>query len=335
MRRLGELFIDIVAPGNLWAAWLEFRRGKRARPAVLRFSPGAAATLAALHREIVAGAYIPAPYRLLRITAPKRRLIAAAPVRDRVVHHAVHRVLAPRLDPGLCAQTYACLEGRGLHRALLAFVAGLRRHRFLLHLDVRRYFPSIDRAVLLEVMARKIKDQQVLALLATIADSGAGIYAAPGVAAFLGFEAGFPPPGCGLPIGNLTSQWWGNHYLAGLDHFVLRELRPGLYQRYMDDFVLMNDDRTALEQARVAIAGWLARERRLTLKDPAAPVRATNGEVLYLGHRVTRAGTRPQATTLQRFERRVCALVQRGDVETIERSVASYAGVLGLRRRRR
>lgn len=154
------------------------------------------------------------------------------------------------------------------------------------------------------------------------------------MAEFLGLEAGFPGPGRGLPIGNLTSQWWGNHYLAGLDHFVLRALRPGFYQRYMDDFVLTGDARAELERAREAVTRWLAQERRLVLKDPAAPVQATGGEVLYLGHHVRRAGMRPQAATLERFEGRVRALVQYGDVETIERSVASYAGVLGLRRRR-
>jgi RNA-directed DNA polymerase len=302
---------------------------------VQRFAPGAAEAVVRLHREMVADAYAPAPYRLLQITAPKRRLIAAARVRDRVVHHAVHRVLAPRLDAGLCDHTYACLPGRGLHRALLAFVAGLRRRRYLLHLDVRAYFPSIDRAILIDLMARRVKDRRVLALLATIAGSGAGIYRAPGVAEFLGFAPDFPPPGCGLPIGNLTSQWWGNHYLSGLDHFVMRELRAPFYQRYMDDFVVMHDDAGRLGEIRQAIAGWLATERRLTLKDPQARVQRCDGEVLYLGHRLSRAGIRPRGEALRRFTRRVSELVVGGDAEQIERSVASYRGVLGLRRRSR
>jgi len=146
-------------------------------------------------------------------------------------------------------------------------------------------------------------------------------------------EPGFPPDGCGLPIGNLTSQWWGNHYLAGLDHFVQRELRAPFYQRYMDDFALMGDDAGELEQRRDAIAAWLATERRLVLKDPAAPVRACAGEVLYLGQRLSPAGWRPRGETLRRFERRIRDLVARGDVESVERSVASYRSVLGLRRR--
>ncbi|MBK8265075.1 MAG: group II intron reverse transcriptase domain-containing protein [Nannocystis sp.] len=332
MRRVGEVFGAIAALENLWGAWRDFQRGKRGRPAVQRFRPQAAEVIVRLTRDLVAGEYAPFPYRLLRITTPKRRLIAAAAVRDRVVHHAVHRVLAPLLDPGLSAQTYACLPGKGLHRALLAFIAGFRRYRWHVHLDIRAYFPSVDRGILLEVMARRVKDRRALALLGTIAESGAGIYEAPGVAEFLGLEPGFPPAGCGLPIGNLTSQWWGNHYLAGLDHFVMRELKAPFYQRYMDDFVLMGDDASALERQREAIARWLAAERRLTLKDPGAVVRGCAAEVLYLGQRVSRVGWRPRGETMRRFERRVRGLVAAGDVEAVERSVASYRGVLGLRR---
>ena len=326
------MFGAIAARENLWGAWLDFQRGKRGRPAVRRFAPRAAEAIVRLARELGSGEYAPAPYRLLRITTPKRRLIAAASVGDRVVHHAVHRVLAPLLDPGLAAQTYACLPGRGLHRALLAFVAGLRRHRYLVHLDIRAYFPSVDRGILMEVMARRVKDGRALALLGTIAESGAGIYGAPGVPEFLGLAPGFPPAGCGLPIGNLTSQWWGNHYLAGLDHFVMRELKAPFYQRYMDDFVLMGDDAWALERQREAIARWLATERRLALKDPGAAVRGCADEALYLGQWVSRAGWWPRGETIRRFERRVRGLVAAGDVEAVERSVASYRGVLGLRR---
>lgn len=334
MRRVGDIFERLVARDNLWAAWLDFQRGKRGRPAVQRFAPDAAAELVDLRRELREGTYRPGPYRRLLLCEPKRRLIAAAPVRDRVVHHAVHRVLAPVLDRGLIDGTFACLPGRGSHRALLAFVAALRRRRFVLHLDIRRYFLSIDRAVLIdEVMARKIKDRRTLALLRTIADSGADLYRVPGVVDFLGLEDGFPPPGCGLPIGNLTSQWWGNHYLAGFDHFALRTLKVPYYQRYMDDFVLMTDSAAQLEEARLAIAAWLAQHRRLQLKDPHAPVRPCDATLTYLGQRVSRRGVAPKRAAWRRFTRRVADLVLRGDVEAVERSVASFRGVLGLRRR--
>ena len=115
-------------------------------------------------------------------------------------------------------------------------------------------------------MERKVKGPRTLALLRTIAESGRGLYERTDVRRFLGLPDGFPPPGAGLPIGNLTSQWWGNHYLSGLDHFAVRELRVPHYQRYMDDITLCADSRSALVEARCAIAEWLERQRRLQLK---------------------------------------------------------------------
>ena len=332
MRRHGHLFARVAGLDNLWAAWRDFRRGKRARPTVRRFAFDADREVVRLHRELVEGAYRPAGYRLILIREPKTRVIAAAAVRDRVVHHAVYRVLSPLLDPTLIDTTFACLPGRGSHRAVIAFLGALRRHRHVLMLDMRHYFVSIDRTILLDVMARKIKDRRLLALLRMIADSGDGLYQRPHVRRALRLPPGFPPDGCGLPIGNLTSQWWGNHYLSGLDHFAKRELKIPHVQRYMDDVALLSDSRAQLEDARGAIAEWLARERRLVLKHPHAPVRRTTETFRYLGYRVRRAGIDPGPGALRRARRRLSALARDGDVERFGRSLASYRGLLGFPR---
>lgn len=290
MKRYGQLFGDVTGTSNLWSAWLEFRRGKRRRPSVRAFELDADREVFQMHRQIAAGDWRPEPFRLKVVREPKRRLIAAAPVRDRVMHHACVRVLAPLLDGGLVAHTYACLPGRGSHRALLAFQSAQRRYRQLLHLDVRHYFLSIDRGILLELMACRIKDPLLLALLQRIAEGGHGLYQAAEVRALLGLEPGFPPRGCGLPIGNLTSQWWGNHYLSGLDHFVKRELKIPHAQRYMDDVTLFSDSRSQLEEAREAISDWLWQARRLRLKKPAAAVQSTRR--LHVPNRTARSGCR-------------------------------------------
>lgn len=328
MRRRGELFGEVVSLPNLWGAWRDFRRGKRSRPSVLAFELEVDRHLVRLRDDLAAGRYHPGSYRLLFLHEPKRRLIAAAPVRDRVVHHAVHRVLAPLLDPTLLDTSFACLPGRGTHRALLAFLAGLRRFPFFLHLDIRHYFLSIDRGILLALMAHRLKDRQLLALLEIIAESGAGLYQRAGVGEFLGLPAGFPGASCGLPIGNLASQWWGNHYLSGLDHFVKRELKLPCYQRYMDDLVGFGGSRRELEEARERIAAWLWQERRLCLKHPRAAVRSTEGRFTYLGSRVSRAGIAPRQETLQRIARRAVELVLRGDAQSLEHSLQSYRGVV-------
>ena len=332
MRRIGHLFERVASHDNLWAAWGDFRRGKRSRPTVRRFAFDADHEVVRLHRELAGGRYRPSGYRLILIREPKTRVIAAAPVCDRVVHHAVYRVLSPLLDPSLINTTFACLPGRGSHRAVIALMGALRRHRHVLMLDMRHYFVSIDRAILLGVMERKIKDRPLLGLLRTIADSGEGLYRRPHVRRVLRLPAGFPPDGCGLPIGNLTSQWWGNHYLSGLDHFAKRELKIPHAQRYMDDVALLSDSRSQLEDARAAIADWLARERRLALKDPSAPVRRTAEAFRYLGYRVCRAGIDPGPVALGRARRRLAALARDGEVERFGRSLASYRGVLGFPR---
>ncbi len=328
MKSFGRLFDRLVSTANLWRGWREFRRGKRNRPSVRAFELDAERQVPRLHRELSGDRYLCGEYRLMALREPKRRLIAAACVRDRVVHHAVHRVLAPLFDPGLVDTTFACLPGRGSHRAVLAFVAALRRYRYVLNLDIRHYFLSIDRRILLELMARRLREKRLVGLLYTITESGAGLYRHRGVPEFLGLEPGFPPEGCGLPIGNLTSQWWGNQYLSGFDHFLKRDLKIPHCQRYMDDTALFSDSRAQLVEARGAAKQWLASERRLRLKRPDAAPRSSHGRFNYLGYRVSRAGIRPAPAMLDKMRRRITELVLEGDAETIERSVASYRGVV-------
>ena len=326
MKRHRGLYRRIIAADNVWRGWLAFRRGKNTRPSVIDFARHAEAYVAELQRELASGSYQPSPYRTHIISRPKRRLIAAAPVRDRVVHHAVHQVLAPLLDAGLIEHTYACLPGRGTHRAVIQFRRGLQRFRHVLLLDIRHYFLSIDHDILLSLMARKLKEPPLLALLALIAKSGEGLYSDPEIAAALRLPRGFPPPGCGLPIGNLTSQWWGNHYLSGLDHLAKRELKLPHVQRYMDDIACFANDAAQLEDVRQHIIAWLAEERRLRLKHPQAPVRDSRETFNYLGMRVSRDAMSQSAEGQARVGRRLSELALAGTADGVERSLASLAG---------
>ncbi len=234
MRTLKTRLPDMVAHAALERAWFTFRHGKSNRRSVRAFECHLERHLRDLQRDILGGTYAPGPYRVFFIEEPKRRLIAAASVRDRVVHHAVHQALAPALDRGLIDTTYACLPGRGTHRALLRFVQAMRAFRHVLMLDIRHYFLSVDLEILGGLMRARIRDPGIHDLLGVILASGEGLYSVPFVQEHLGLPTGFPGPGRGLPIGNLTSQWWGNHYLNGLDHFVKRMLNVAHYQRYMD-----------------------------------------------------------------------------------------------------
>lgn len=328
MRRIGGAFERIIGIENLYGAWRDFRRGKRSRASVTRFSVEAERRLLQLHRALASRSYRPGPYRLHLIHEPKVRLVAAAPVCDRIVHHALYRQLAPALDRSLIDTSYACLPGRGTHRAVLGFLGAVRTHRYVLMLDIRHYFLSIDLGILNGILGRHLKEPRLLALCARVAESGRGIYDHPDVRAALGLEPGFPPPNAGLPIGNLTSQWWANHYLSGFDHFLKRELRVAHVQRYMDDITLFDDDRDTLSAAREQGRDWLWTQRRLRLKNPDAEVRSTDGVFEYLGYRISRRGIRPTRDAVLRAERRLSELARAGDQARVERSWASLMGWL-------
>lgn len=286
-----RVWAELSSLDNVWAGWREFSKGKRRRPAVAWFYADAERQVLRLHRELATGAWAPRRLRILRINDPKRRIVAAAHVRDRVVHHAIHRVLAPRLNRRLIHHTYACLPGRGSHRAVLAFQRAMRKHRFVLQLDIRRYFYSIDRERLRAWLWHRLPEEELRGLLGRVLAHGSGLYRRPAVAGWLGWD-GPNPRGRGLPIGNLTSQWWGNLVLDELDHRVCRHLRLGHYQRYMDDFTLFGQDRSALVGAREDLSRWLAVQRGLKLKDPAAMPQSTHRPAVYLGHRITRESIR-------------------------------------------
>jgi RNA-directed DNA polymerase len=128
---------QVTSVENVWRAWAEFSRRKRRRPQVATFAVDADRHVHRLAAQLLDGSWTPGGYRLIRIADPKRRLVAAAPVRDRVVHHALHRVLAPLLNRRFIDASFACLAGRGSHRAVLRYLQQMRRHRYVLHLDVR------------------------------------------------------------------------------------------------------------------------------------------------------------------------------------------------------
>lgn len=292
MRRYGNLWGNVVSWANLITAARKARRGKRDRCAVQRFEFDLEGELLRLHGELVSGTYRPGPFSSHWINRPKRRMISAAPYRDRVVHHALMNVLEPILDRHFHPHSYACRKGKGTHAAADRLQVLMRRRRFLVHCDVRKYFPSIDHEVLKGLFRRLVKDRQVLGLMDLIVDHSNE--QEPVVEYFTGDDL-FTPHECrrGLPIGNLTSQWFANWYLNGLDHYVTSRLGIGGYVRYCDDFVLLHDDRVALKEALITVREYLdtirlrVHEERLTIRPVRVGVRFV-GYRLWATHRLIR-----------------------------------------------
>ena len=291
-----------------------------------RFSLDADRHVFALHRELRSGRYAPGQYRLRVICDPKTRLIAAAPIRDRVVHQAVIRELAPHYEASFLPQSFAWGHGRGPHRAPLLFLALSRRHRYRLSLDVKRYFPSISHDILLSLFARRLRDKDTLALLERMIRSGSTVYKSQVAAQVLGLHEDPLPLDCGLPIGSYVSQWSGALYLDGLDHFVKRVLKVPGYLRYMDDFSLFADDQEQLLAARAAVTDWLFQARCLTVGRKRWAVFDTREPTRFVGYRTSRAGVSPGRKIKRRLRKRLRAAAERGP-DSLARCVASYRGV--------
>jgi retron-type reverse transcriptase len=337
VKRVGNLWPEVVGFSNLLEAHRLARRGKRSRGEVARFERELEKELLGLQRELVEGSYRHGPYRLRTIQEPKSRVIASSPYRDRVVHHALCRVIEPVLTRGFIHDTYACLPGRGTHRCLDRYRYYSRRYPFVLTCDVRHFFPSIEHGTLLELIARRIKDRRVLGLCEEIIgsfESGDPVAYAPGDDLWSTCERR-----AGLPIGNLTSQLFANVMLDPLDHFIKEELRLGGYVRYCDDFCCFGPDKEELWEAREAVRQKL-HGLRLRIHERKSVVRRTSEAVRFLGFELRSDGrTRVAGAGLRRFRRRLRrqrAAVAAGRLspERLAAGVAGYLAHVGYARSR-
>ena len=284
MKRLGGIWPQVVSFDNLLLAYRKARRGKGRSPEVARFALNLEKELFALQRELQDHAYRPGAYRLFRIYERKPRIIAAAPFRDRVVHHAVMNLIEPALDRSFIHDSYACRRGKGVHAAVDRYQAWARRKAYALKMDVARYFPSIDHRILKSKLHRRIKDARVLALLERIIDTSPEIETAP--VYFLGDDLLTPlERPRGIPIGNLTSQFLANLYLDDLDHLMKQDLKLEAYLRYVDDMVALDDDKARLAEVRAAIRERLAAES-LLLHPRKAHINPTTDGLNLLGYLV-------------------------------------------------
>ncbi|GAK51628.1 hypothetical protein U14_02873 [Candidatus Moduliflexus flocculans] len=301
MKRIGHLWDQLVSFENLYLAYRKAIRGKRLRPDVARFIVNAEDELLRLQDELQRRIYQPGAYRTFYVYDHKPRLISAAPFRDRVVHHALCNVLEPIFEPTFIADLYSNRVGKGQHQAVRRAQEFARSFRYLLKCDIRRYFPSIDHAMLNTLIRRKIKCRDTLWLADMILDSCNPQEPAcryfPGDDLFTPFERRR-----GLPIGNQTSQFFANLYLSPLDHFVKETLRLRGYLRYVDDFLLFGDDKSRLWEIKRQIEYFLQTLRLILKPNGATLFRLKDGFPCF-GYRVLpRAVVMPRAAIL-RFRR--------------------------------
>lgn len=282
MKTYRHLYLQVCDWYNVADAYRRARKGKRGKPAAATFEYDQEENLITLQRELAAKTYQPGPYHSFYIHEPKRRLISAAPFRDRVVHHALCNVIEPIFERSFVDDSYANRVGKGTHRALDRCQQYARRFGYVLQIDVQQFFPAIDHAILRAILAHKIHDADVMWLIDQILGSGVGVLSEQYTMRWFDGDnllAGLRPRG--LPIGNLTSQFWANCYLNDFDHFVKRELKCGGYVRYVDDALLFADEKAILHDWRDACVQKLA-GLRLTLHPGAHPRPVTEGIPLFV-----------------------------------------------------
>jgi len=277
------MFDAITDWDNLWLAYGLAARGKRRSGSTATFEHQVADQLITLQDELRAKTYRPGAYCHFFIHEPKRRKISAAPFRDRVVHHALCNLIEPLFERQFIHYSYANRVGKGTHRAIDQLQHWARRYDNVLRIDVVQHFPSLDHAVLRAKLARVIQDADMLWLIDEILSSGAGVLADEYTPVYFPGDDLFAvlrPRG--LPIGNLTSQFWSNVYMSDFDWFVTRELGCGAFLRYVDDAALFSDDPRQLWRWKQRIIARLAQDR-LTIHEPQAQVQPARCGIPWLG----------------------------------------------------
>jgi retron-type reverse transcriptase len=267
----------LFALENIYRAFRQCRRGKRGTHNAMIFEQNLEENLVSLHEELTSGSYRPGSSVAFLVEKPKRREIFAADFRDRVVHHILVGYLEPQWERRFICDSYACRKGKGTHKGVerqrsftRKVTANGTRRAWYLQLDIRGFFISIDRNILYERLAAKERDPAMLWLIHTL------VFYEPAENCSLRrtrrsdfdklpahktlFKAA---PYCGLPIGNLTSQFFANVYLDALDQFVKHYLKVRYYVRYCDDFILLSEDKEVLKNREAEIKKFLWEKLRL------------------------------------------------------------------------
>jgi RNA-directed DNA polymerase len=302
-----SLFAQVVDWSNLLLAYRKASRGKRGKTSAATFEYQVADKLLTLQAELTAQTYQPAGYVHFTIHDPKTRKISAAPFRDRVTHHALCNIIEPLFEAQFHPHSYANRINKGTHRAVDHLQACSRHFRYCLRVDIVKHFPSIDHLILQDIIADTVRDERALWLVERIIASGEGVlddqYP---MHYFEGDDVFARNRATGLPIGNLTSQFWSNVYLNPLDWFIEYELGCRGYCRYVDDMALFSDSKRQLYAWKQAIVDFLA-TLRLTIHDEQAQVVPCQHGIPWLGFVVYPTHRKLKRRNVVKFTRRLKA----------------------------
>ena len=281
-------FEDVINIENLLEAWGEFVKGKRGKKDVQEFSFHLIDNIISLHEDLANHTYTHGGYQAFNICDPKPRSIHKATVRDRLLHHAVYRILYPFFDRIFIADSFSCRDNKGTHKALnrfrsFAYIVSKNNTKtcWVLKCDIKKFFASIDHMVLMDILKQYIPDKNILWLLKNV------------IGSFSSAKIGI-----GLPLGNLTSQLLVNIYMNELDQLVKHKLKVKHYIRYADDFILLSENKKWLEMQGLSIGDFLEKKLKLSLHPQKVFIETLTSGVDFLGwvhfptYRVLRTATK-------------------------------------------
>ncbi len=327
MKIYKNVFEKIISLENLFSAWDKFKSDKQKRRDVQQFEWRLEENIFQLHRNLKYCRYKHGAYSSFYIQDSKQRHIHKATVQDRILHHAVFAILNPIFEPTFISNSFSCRIGKGTHKGINILEKLTRKISnntfklcFVLKCDIRKFFETIDHRILLNIIRRRIKDNNALWLLEEIVESFSSQY-----------STIFNQKG--LPLGNLTSQLFANIYLNEFDQFVKHKLKIKHYIRYTDDFVIVADDKPYLENLINIIRSFLLDKLVLELHPKKITIRKFHQGIDFLGYIVLPHYRRLRTKTRQRIFRKLKERVKEYKKDTIskqtlEQSLQSYLGVL-------
>lgn len=312
MKRHGNLYGKITDIENLREAYRKAKRGKSAKSAIKRFQNNSEVKLDMIRNSLVNHTFQTSKYQTRWVFEPKPRQIYILPFApDRIVQHALMNVIEPIWDKLLISDSYACRVGKGIHAGSRKCMEFVRRYRYCLKCDISKFYPSVDHDTLFDIIQRKIKCQETLWLISEI------IYSISG--------------GKNVPIGNYTSQWFGNLYLNELDQYLKHVWKIKPYIRYCDDFITFSNDKHFLNEVAVAIKEFCSSKLKLSLSK--CDLFQVKRGVDFLGYRHFPNYILLRKSTAKRVKKRLellPSLLARGFVsfESYMSSIASTQGWL-------
>jgi RNA-directed DNA polymerase len=310
MKRHGNLFEQIVDLDNIYLAYRKARKGKGWQDTVKSFERNLDENILSIRDSLINKTFTTSPYKTKTIYEPKQRVVYKLPFNpDRIVQHALMNVIEPIWDRMFIFDSYACRQGKGIHAGSKRTMEFVRRNRYCLKCDVSKFYPSVDHDILFEIVQRKIKCKGTLWLFEDI------IYSFPG--------------GKNVPIGNYTSQWFGNLYLNELDQLLKHQYHIRDYIRYCDDFLLFHDDKKYLGEMAKVIEDFLW--ERLQLQFSKCDLFPVSRGVDFLGYRHFKDYILVRKSTAKRVKKRLKrlpVLLEKGII-TPEQYRSSLASTMG------